>query len=359
MPPTEEQWNQIGGAALGIGTGQLNNYQTMQNQNSLQGSAIRGQMQLANHQLGNQLALFNATGYEAQVRQMKQAGLNPALMYKGGGAGGSVATNTPSISQTAAPKVENKTMEGMALANQTAVTQAEIQLKKEQARLVGIQADNEAGVNKDNTVANTAYTNLKAVEQGFNNGMAQIRAEIAKHTQVDATVQIQANAREAIAKMESSEARADIDQETIDEEIYRIGQESIGAMLRNKATRAGINLTRRQTTAITEQLTQGLQHVLIARRNANTNEKNADTNVQSQLQDEKYKEGLLELGNEKLTQDMLMGVAGIAMGQAPQTIINKTATDGRTTTEHYNSKGKLKGSTIQETSNRGNSQQRK
>ena len=37
------------------------------------------------------LDMWNATNYESQVEHMKAAGLNPALLYSKGGAGGSTA----------------------------------------------------------------------------------------------------------------------------------------------------------------------------------------------------------------------------------------------------------------------------
>ena len=43
-----------------------------------------------------QLELWNATNYPAQVKQMQDAGLNTALMYKGGGQSGTTAANTVS-----------------------------------------------------------------------------------------------------------------------------------------------------------------------------------------------------------------------------------------------------------------------
>ena len=68
------------------------------------------------------LDMWNATNYEAQVEHMKAAGLNPALLYSKGGAGGST-----SGAGTAAPVSDGTTQAiGMGLqAKQIAISQAQ------------------------------------------------------------------------------------------------------------------------------------------------------------------------------------------------------------------------------------------
>ena len=49
-----------------------------------------------------QMALFNSTGYGAQMEQMKNAGLNPALMYAKGGNPGQTNAQPGSVNANAA-----------------------------------------------------------------------------------------------------------------------------------------------------------------------------------------------------------------------------------------------------------------
>jgi len=65
------------------------NYRNNQNLMGLQNQYQRGLNQQG-HDL--QMDMWNKTNYGAQVEHMKNAGLNPALMYKGAGAGGTTGS---------------------------------------------------------------------------------------------------------------------------------------------------------------------------------------------------------------------------------------------------------------------------
>lgn len=83
-----------------------------------------------------QREMYEYTGYESKVRQMKAAGLNPGLLYQQGGGGVTGNISAPQVSQGQAPNVaaekQNKTANvGMAL--QLAKLQSEIDLNKSQA----------------------------------------------------------------------------------------------------------------------------------------------------------------------------------------------------------------------------------
>ena len=303
----------IGTAALGIGTGiitnTINQAMGLNQAENLQNLSIAGQKELADYNYNKQLELFEATGLKGQARQAREAGLNPAILYAKGGAGGQTNTSVPSISAQSGQRMD--TVAGMEITNRLALQEATIKNLMANARKTEVEANKIEGVDTANTEANTNYTNLKSAEQEFNNEIAKVNAEIAKDTQTDHTVEIQANARAAVARMESAEAKADIDQDTIDDEIYRIGQESIGSMLKNQATIAGTKLTQRQTSAITEQLTQGFMQILINRRNALANEKNADTNVLDQINKSQYNsESIRNLFNASAKTLLLILISG-------------------------------------------------
>nr|DAI78710.1 MAG TPA: DNA pilot protein [Microviridae sp.] len=89
------------------------------------------------------LDMWNATNYESQVEHMKAAGLNPALLYSKGGAGGSTAG-----AGTAAPVSEGTTQAvGMGLqAKQIAIGQAQQMAETaktvaEAAKISGVDTD--------------------------------------------------------------------------------------------------------------------------------------------------------------------------------------------------------------------------
>ena len=62
---------------------------------------VAGQKQLQAEQTKHQMAMWNATNYEAQTKHMEAAGLNQALMYGQGGGGGTTAGSVGSGQATA------------------------------------------------------------------------------------------------------------------------------------------------------------------------------------------------------------------------------------------------------------------
>ena len=80
-------------------TGNVTGYnQALRDDQAMQEERLTG-IQLAankeqmayNQQLNKDM--YEYTGFASKVRQMKEAGLNPALMYAGGGSGGGVTGN--------------------------------------------------------------------------------------------------------------------------------------------------------------------------------------------------------------------------------------------------------------------------
>jgi len=99
---SEEQswWNTTGGqnvqSGFWSGIGMLGGHQqerrNYRNNRNLMG--LQNQYQRGLNQQGHdlQMDMWNKTNYGAQVGHMKDAGLNPALMYKGAGAGGTTGS---------------------------------------------------------------------------------------------------------------------------------------------------------------------------------------------------------------------------------------------------------------------------
>lgn len=327
--------NAAGGVAVGQLGGLIGQGQQMNNSEALMNMGIRGSKELAKYNSNLALQYWKDTNYSEQMEELQKAGLNAGLMYKSGGAGGS--TINPS-GNASAPNTENYGMKGAEMMMNETLKQAQIDNITADTNKKNIEADKIAGADTDNTVASTGYMNAQTTLTNFNAGIAKINEDIAKNTQVDAEETIQSNCRKAIAEMEIAETNADISQETKQDEIDRIGYESIGAMLKNKATIAGIKLTDRQTSAITEQLTQGFINAYANKRNSEANKTSADTNVLKQISDSAYQSGLIKLGNDKLTQDMIFGIGNLVTGQMPSTSTVQTIED------IYDKSGKHKGS---------------
>lgn len=136
---------------------QINNLALQQNQ-------MENQMKLNQQGHNLQYDMWNKTNYGAQMKHLKGAGLNPALMYgKGGGSGqtgsqggGSAAGGSAGLGMAAkAP--------GMELYGHQA------ELMRQQARIAGAQADKVAGPDTDKTSMEIDNLQIegKAKEQGI------------------------------------------------------------------------------------------------------------------------------------------------------------------------------------------------
>ena len=102
MPYTPDQ---LATQGIGMGYEQFTMQQQQQNQIELMGLQQGYNLELMNEQLNNQMGLnqqghdlqfdmWNKTNAEAQMKHLKKAGLNPALMYKQGGAGGNTGSQS-------------------------------------------------------------------------------------------------------------------------------------------------------------------------------------------------------------------------------------------------------------------------
>ena len=158
------------GGALGIGTAAINSsIQNNQQANLMQMQDRYNEIQTQRN-IQAQLDLWDKTNYSAQVEQMKKAGINPALLYGKGGAGG--ATTAANTVNNTAPStsrpMEIQQMMGIALQNQM----QQAQIKNIEADTKGKEISNanegEGGINQqlkfaniDNLIANTNNTEAK------------------------------------------------------------------------------------------------------------------------------------------------------------------------------------------------------
>lgn len=112
-------------------------------QERLMGIQQQNQQQLnrQGHQL--QMDMWNKTNYQAQLKHMKKAGLNPAMMYGMSGGGGTTAGSQGGGSAAGGQAVQ---MHPMDMANM-ALIDAERKLKEAQAR----NLDSSTGVNEEQT----------------------------------------------------------------------------------------------------------------------------------------------------------------------------------------------------------------
>lgn len=168
-------------------------------------------------ELGNNLAYKNwiRTNYSAQMEQMKKAGVNPALMYGKGGAGGTLG-GAPGGN---ASKADIPTMDLASSINNARALQSQIDVNEAQAKKLNAEADKTKGVDTDltrtqingNQIANDFSsmnfgTALEKSKAELNNVNANTEKQVAegKISKIDGTTRLWNNVSEIVNTMMST-----------------------------------------------------------------------------------------------------------------------------------------------------------
>lgn len=217
--------------------------------------------------------MWEYTNYENQVKQLKKAGLNPALLYgKGGGSGVSTQGG-----QTEGVSMGTSQAVGMGL--QARLQEAQIQAMQAEANKSNAEAVKISGVDTEltesQTTTNQSLTDLNKATENLRNAQAGKEKELIKQVQ-----QSIANMKEQLRGMMLNN---DITQATKETTIEKALAETTKAQIGIFEKLAGIQLTTKQAELISKELnyfTYRLETDRIkanaAMRNAAASEKQAD-----------------------------------------------------------------------------------
>lgn len=137
------------GKSLGIGRDAEDRRQ-MNQQKKLNQMGLQNSKEMANYNYMLNKKMWDETNYEAQVQKMKEAGLNPAMLYGMGGEGGSLGSSNMDAGHggTAANAAQTaQASKGMAL--QSGMQEAQIKMMEAQARKLNADADKSQGVDTE------------------------------------------------------------------------------------------------------------------------------------------------------------------------------------------------------------------
>lgn len=237
----------------------------------LMGIEFQQQQQL--NEQAQQLAMktWADTNYPAQMKMIKEAGLNPALLYGMGGAGGATtsAGSGGSGGSGSAPRVENlpfdinNAVAGAKLMKELELLESQKNLTDEQANKTGNEADKIAGVDTELVGAQIkdltqGVKNKKAVERLTNaqTELAEIEKFINEGTKYDRIDEIKYRARTALFDMGVARSNDRYMSETLDDRIKMAGALAIGAVIDNSLKRANVDLTRKKIDEISNSIAQ-------------------------------------------------------------------------------------------------------
>jgi hypothetical protein len=138
------------GALIGMIGGHGQERRNYRNNRNLMELQHQNQMGLNRQGHDLQMDMWNKTNYGAQVEHMKNAGLNPALMYKGAGAGGTTGSQgggSASMGSSQQGKVMD--LSNALIGAQIKNTEMDTQKKKAEADAISGYKAEESGASKD------------------------------------------------------------------------------------------------------------------------------------------------------------------------------------------------------------------
>lgn len=204
----------VGGGIIGMSQGLINN-QIMRNNQWPMGMTQLQLDNLANQQnINAQLDLWTKTNYPAQVEQLEKAGLNPALLYKSGGPGGTTAMAAGHVAPTAAGG-QVDILKGMEIGAQLSLLKAQ----------------------KENIEADTKN---KLSEAHLNEG-------VRNQTGLETASYIHKQGELLLSQTKAQDIQNKINEATTQEQIKQIKYESIGEYLKNVLTEAQTKNTSKDT----------------------------------------------------------------------------------------------------------------
>lgn len=223
---------------------------------------------LFNHQL--QMRLWRETNYEAQVEQMKKAGLNPALMYGSAGSAGSTQAIGAGDVSALDMKNPNYGIEGAMIGAQMDLVKA--QAEKTEAEAENMRMDNEVKktYGKDADLLEASNRKDKALSDGqfwfeMNKGVININGENIDiggrknyFNALEAKLKnMELEPQETEQELQKLKRNNEIGEETKEEIIQQIKYETISKNLDNLLKEANINLTKEQERKIWHDIWQG------------------------------------------------------------------------------------------------------
>lgn len=251
---------------MGLLTQPLKNKQQLKQAGRLQELQIKGSKELTDYNTAKQLEMWKATSYPGQVAMMKEAGINPALLYGMGGAGGATANiNTGNVQgQSAGTAQASRGAEGMGM--QMALIQAQKENIEADTRLKNVDANKKEGVDSQVGLATIesikqATKNAKVQEEilKFEQALKKIDVNVAQQTEGDRMAQIVVMAEAAASTAEMLERDNTIAAETRDAKVMEIKALALNAVLRNELTAAQIKKTDAEINEIAQSIAQKWQ----------------------------------------------------------------------------------------------------
>lgn len=233
---------QMGASAAMQNTANKKNYHY---QTSMQNKINYDQMVMNKYNQQLAMQTFDKTGMPAQRRQLEKAGLNPALLYGGSGAGGgTVAMPSSSASEAGAPDMTAMLRAG---SQQGLLDQAMklAQIKNIEANTENTKEDteNKAGSERENTIADTAVKKADA-------RIKEVAATVSETTSQEQIETIKNEMNKTYGQALQEIAAGNTADKTKQEAIEQVRANLIQKYVEIENKQANTNLTQAQTKEV-------------------------------------------------------------------------------------------------------------
>lgn len=247
-------------AGVGAGIGMLgmmeqNRRQNKQNAFQKQLMNIQFKNQKTLDQLGfdNQLKMWEDTNYPAQMRMLKQAGLNPGLLYGMSGAGGS-STGTQTGGQAASgnansPMDINGAINAAKAAAEIDLMKAQANKTEKEANVVGETGVREAEARINKMISETTNENLKSE-------LIKLQSQGQEIENTYKPYLLDAELNQYAANLNILQQQYELTADQYDSLVALAEANAVGAVLNNELTKSKTKLTDEQKREIENSIQQ-------------------------------------------------------------------------------------------------------
>jgi hypothetical protein len=247
---------QAAGGIIGMGISAYNDNRTDVMNRKLMQQQMGAQREMTDYNTQKQLELWKATSYQAQMEQLKKAGLNPGLIYGMGGGGGQTAQIAQGhVEGATANQNPGEMQASMGMGIQGAMMSAQIEMMKAEARDKNADAQNKETVIPENIGANTGLQKAQTIVEQAKGKIqnATIEEQIRTITQTAALLDEQ---------VMQAGAQTTVDRATVYTKIDQQKADLLSTVLEQALTKAQTGKTKEETALITKEVKSYTQELL-------------------------------------------------------------------------------------------------